>query len=254
MVVKNPIKSIYNFPNPFYNIIEWKKNKYKFNLFYKIKFINQLQSEKYETVFNITPERGIFNEELTLTSGARNYWKINKSNPYLNSILKSFYDKRYQKNFKINSNNEYELLDEIISQLNLNMNKSPKIENVLYKKKIDEKFIVISPFSSIPAKSWGINNYLLLAEKLSDYCKIYFIGTKEQFYILKDQAIKNQRIKNICGQLELEDIPSFMSNAKLFIGNDSGLTHLALFLKIPLIAIIGGELSEDFYHIMKEKM
>lgn len=156
LVVKNPIESIYNFPNPFYNIIEWKKNKYKFNLFYKIKFINQLQSEKYETVFNITPERGIFNEELTLTSGARNYWKINKSNPYLNSILKSFYDKRYQKNFKINSNNEYELLDEIISQLNLNMNKSPKIENVLYKKKIDEKFIVISPFSSIPAKSWEL--------------------------------------------------------------------------------------------------
>jgi ADP-heptose:LPS heptosyltransferase len=45
---------------------------------------------------------------------------------------------------------------------------------------------------------------------------------------------------NLAGKLKLGEIEMLIKRSLLFIGNDSGLSHLALKADVPMIAIIGG--------------
>ena len=246
LLVKDSNCQIYQFLKPQFKILQWNKRKYKYNLIFKIKFIKKLKAEKYNTVFNITPERGILNEELTLVSGAKRHWKINKESQYISPVFVSYFNRKYEKNYRVNLKNEYEILDEIIGQL-MGVEKSLSNEKNVCEKKHEENFIVIAPLPSDSERGWGLINYIELAKKLSKQYNVYFVGTEKQFSILQNQKITDSKIKNICGQLKLNEIPTFIRNARLFIGNDSGLTHLAIFLKIPLIAIIGGGMFGRFF-------
>lgn len=46
--------------------------------------------------------------------------------------------------------------------------------------------------------------------------------------------------ENLCGELELSDLPAVIKNASLFIGNDSGLLHIARAVGTKCLQIYGG--------------
>ena len=65
----------------------------------------------------------------------------------------------------------------------------------------------------------------------------------------------NKNVTILAGELELYEIPFLVKYAKLFIGQDSGLTHIAFKLGVPLIAIIGGgEFGRFFPYRESEKV
>ena len=73
------------------------------------------------------------------------------------------------------------------------------------------------------------------------------MGDNKQRNRIEEIRAGNNNIKNYAGSLALEEALSVIAISSLFIGNDSGLTHIALFLKIPLVAIIGGGKNEIFF-------
>ncbi len=76
--------------------------------------------------------------------------------------------------------------------------------------------VVIHPFSGSAGKNWPIESYVQLAERLP----LPVEWAQERFESLLDLA-------------------EWMAGARLYIGNDSGITHLAAAVGIPTIAIFG---------------
>ena len=70
--------------------------------------------------------------------------------------------------------------------------------------------------------------------------------------ILDGISKSNNKIINTAGLLKLYEVPSVIRKSKLFIGNDSGLTHIALKLNVPIIAIIGGGNYGKFFPYNEE--
>ena len=89
------------------------------------------------------------------------------------------------------------------------------------------------------AKRWPVENYALLATKLSQQgFQVWVLGSeKDQTAALK--IADGKSILNLCGKTRLEDTIDLLSVCKSAVTNDSGLMHIAAAVDISLVAIYG---------------
>jgi heptosyltransferase-3 len=86
-----------------------------------------------------------------------------------------------------------------------------------------EDFAVIHPFSGSARKNWPLEHYREVAHQLGIPVK-WTAGPEEQL----DQAVRFE---------DLYELGCWLSRARIYIGNDSGITHLAAAVGTPVVAI-----------------
>ncbi|MCK9424621.1 MAG: hypothetical protein M0Q21_01125 [Ignavibacteriaceae bacterium] len=227
-------------------LIPWNRKSYKYNIFYRIKFIKILRRYSFLTAYNISQERGILNDELTLLSGANKKICFKKNAEYLFPFFNFINSRKYSTILNFDEMNEYKLLDLVSNQLGLKIIHSIDDRFIISTNNtLPSSYICIAPFSSDNQRNWSIVNYLTLVQELSIDFNIVLLGNKIDS--LHNQFCENSHIFNLIGKTTLSELPGIIKNSQLFIGNDSGLTHLANVLEIPLIAIIGGGMYGRFF-------
>jgi len=106
----------------------------------------------------------------------------------------------------------------------------------------DKPLIIIKPGSSFGrSKVWPADYQIELIKKLlAANLQIALIGSSASREVSQrvSKAFDGQ-VADFCGQLQWSDIPGIMRRAKVFLGNDSGLTHLANVLGTPLVSLFG---------------
>ncbi len=120
-------------------------------------------------------------------------------------------------------------------------------------KKIDthKDIIVISTGSSEPwpSKKWGVKNYLELIKRLiSDNYSVVFVGTSLEIEDAKYIQNECSNIINLVDKTNLTQLKSVLYQAKLYIGNDSGPSHIAAGVGTNTITIFG---PTDIKHCTK---
>jgi ADP-heptose:LPS heptosyltransferase len=250
LLVPEDYISLFDWKEINYNPITINKTKYRYNFYYRFDFIKQIRQKKYLHVINITQERGMINEELTLLSGAEIKTAMKKSSLYLPEVMLKRNNRHYSEILDSPYPNEYKRLSYYLEKNNIdqavndkifgNIDVLPESVNIQLKKK---NYIIIAPMTSEIDRSWGIDNYKHLCALIPE--DIILIGRTEEREILDTFTAKN--IKNLAGELNFNQIAILMRNCSLYIGNDSGLTHLAHQIMTPLIAIIGGGKFGKFF-------
>lgn len=106
----------------------------------------------------------------------------------------------------------------------------------------DNNLIILKPGSGYgQSRVWPLDHQLKLIAKFSGLpVRIILIGSPASRPVCEKIASSpNVRVHNLAGDWSLENIPGLLSLARVFIGNDGGLTHLANFLGVPVIALYG---------------
>ena len=229
------------------NIIKWKRKEYKLNIFARLKFLRYLHSLNLKTTYNLTSARGITCDELALLSGAGEKYCLNKNYLYLKKYFGQKTDRLYDEVLYDDVLNEYEKYINLIKILTGNKdvyvlkNHSKTYPGDAEVPEIREgKYVVVSPFAGDIKRSYGVNNFRTICTKLSDKFKIVILGTEREKEISEGITGGIKNVINLTGKLHLKDLPAVIKNAEFYIGNDSGLTHIALRMNTPLVAIIGG--------------
>ena len=101
--------------------------------------------------------------------------------------------------------------------------------------------MVIQPGSGGKRKCWHIDNFLAVTEKLvsENFEVVFLLGPAEQ------ERFDNATIKSIISvatcltDLSLLQVLELLSCTDVFIGNDSGIAHLAAGLGIRTFAVFG---------------
>lgn len=231
-------------------IITYNKNKYKYSIIYRLTLLNKLKELNIEASYNITASRGFVNDELTLLSSAKEYYTSCNNHKYLGEFAGNKFDKKYNEILFTNIYNEYEKNIQLICKITevpskrviLKNNKTFFIHNDNF---IKGGYITVSPFSSNAFRDWGDENYRNITEKISEYVSVIFLCSKNQEKRIKKLTRDIKNIKIIIGPLK--NVPELIYNSKLFMGNDSGLTHIAYRLGIPVITILGGGCFGKFF-------
>ncbi len=91
----------------------------------------------------------------------------------------------------------------------------------------DEGFIVIHPFSGNPRKNWPLERFREVAARIGHVRPIFWCAGPEE------QLEGAERFDN------LYDLASWLARSHLFLGNDSGITHLAAASGTRVVALFG---------------
>jgi ADP-heptose:LPS heptosyltransferase len=106
----------------------------------------------------------------------------------------------------------------------------------------EQPIIAVHPGSGSPNKCWPVENFAQLFLELNSLLplKICLIGgpaDKQAFESLREMLKKLSPI--LCKELPLRTLAALLAHCHLYVGNDSGITHLAASLGIPTIALFG---------------
>ncbi len=106
------------------------------------------------------------------------------------------------------------------------------------------KYFVIFPGGNWVPKIWNVNNYNTLLLKIlskNNNIKFILVGSREEEKIYYNEIIKNidsKYIINLFGE-SLTQTAAYMKKSDLFIGNDSGLSHMASATKLKSLILFG---------------
>lgn len=104
----------------------------------------------------------------------------------------------------------------------------------------EQPFITIAPGASITERRWGGERYAEVARELSR--KGYLIVVTGMASETDDAAQIVQGVPetiDLTGKTSLKEAAALLSAAKLFMGADSGLLHIAVALGVPTVSLFG---------------
>lgn len=105
-----------------------------------------------------------------------------------------------------------------------------------------DNYAVFIPGSVHRDKCWPVENFAVLADKISSQFGLSIVatGTKsERSMVEKLKAIANVPIANFAEATKLEELTALLRAAKLVVSNDTGPGHIAAALGMPLVMIFG---------------
>jgi len=104
-----------------------------------------------------------------------------------------------------------------------------------------ERPVVIHPGSGGPKKCWHVDNFLAVAKELgSKGIEVIFLLGPAELERFSDATIKKiSEVARCLTDLSLTEVLGFLSCADGFVGNDSGITHLAAALGVRTLAVFG---------------
>jgi heptosyltransferase-2 len=120
----------------------------------------------------------------------------------------------------------------------------------------DDRYVVIAPQAVAPSRRWGTDNYGKLALSLAEKhaCRVVLIGTGRDASTGDDvRHYAPNSVVNLCGLTDLLAAAAIISFAKLFVGNDSGLAHVAAAVGCPLVVLSGPDDPEETSPLSEKK-
>ena len=158
---------------------------------------------------------------------------------YQNFFLKK--DFKFYNSFKSKLIDPVEESKELIKKI-LKINYVP-FKTLKFNEKIDDKKIAVCIACSGYEKQWGSENYIKLIKFLSSkgYTKFLILSGKDQFgieeEIIKKSDMKLEFIKS--SKKTISQVIPELKSCKLFIGNDTGFSHLATAYAKKTFVILG---------------
>ncbi|RQD69827.1 MAG: glycosyltransferase family 9 protein [Halanaerobium sp. MSAO_Bac5] len=116
------------------------------------------------------------------------------------------------------------------------VNRLFEMENI----KSDKKLVIINPFTTWESKNWFLERYFELADKLiEEGYYIIFTGSNADREPINRYQGNEEYYTNLAGKTDLEGLTEVYNRADLYIGGDTGPTHLAAAIGLKVVALMG---------------
>ena len=116
----------------------------------------------------------------------------------------------------------------------------------------DRPVVAVAPGAGRPIRKWPVDRLAAVCSALVDRlgCVVAIIGGAgdRSDAELIAASLPHDRCLDLTGKIELARLPDVLKMATLFIGNDSGPTHLAARLGVPTVQICCGVSDVDIWH------
>ena len=105
---------------------------------------------------------------------------------------------------------------------------------------VNSKIALVHPVAAFPTKQWATENFARVAEYLDEKgFTVVAVGTKKESSVLEKLKTLSKVSINTFDDLTLPEITALAAKASLFVGNDSGIAHIAAAVKTPTVVIFG---------------
>lgn len=214
----------------------------------RLKIARQIRRNKYDVVFNL--HGGTTSTFFVRASGAShrvgfaNYRYSFLYNHRLSSPLDF-----WQQKFAHSAEQQLALLgfvgvpvsDKPKSLLVVSQKQAEEMELFLHIYGIeDEKIAIIHPAAAFETKRWSVENFAKVIDYLAaqNIFSVVVAAPKEE-NIVRELSQKTSTLFHGFTKLSLPEITALASRAKIFVGNDSGIAHIAAAVNAPTVVVFG---------------
>ncbi|MFT4560712.1 MAG: heptosyltransferase-3 [Gammaproteobacteria bacterium] len=101
--------------------------------------------------------------------------------------------------------------------------------------------LVVAPGANWPGKIWPVERYAGLLQQISnDFDSVIVVGSKEDISLGEQLcSLSPLPTLNTAGTTSLLEAAACLSGSTAFVGNDSGLGHIAAALSVPTVTVFG---------------
>jgi hypothetical protein len=117
--------------------------------------------------------------------------------------------------------NSLHAVDYYLQQVGAPLGSAPRVECL----RSDDGFVAIHPFSGSARKNWPLENFIDLAHRLPLPAR-FCTGSEHP-------------LEGAFQAPDLYQLACWLARARLYIGNDSGISHLAAAVGVPVIVLFG---------------
>jgi lipopolysaccharide export system permease protein len=120
----------------------------------------------------------------------------------------------------------------------------------------DKTCVVFAPKTNSAAKDWPLDRFVELARRLYKEGVVFVImasGLQQPSLQSLFRTLPANQVLDLCGKTDLPTAYAVIEQAALFIGNDSGLLHMAAAAKTPSVGIYGPS-NDKTYAPSSEKL
>ncbi|MDD2319465.1 MAG: lipopolysaccharide heptosyltransferase II [Geobacteraceae bacterium] len=111
-----------------------------------------------------------------------------------------------------------------------------------------ERLALIHPFAAIPQRGWHLEDFARLAARLrAEGLRVAVLGApRERGLFEAARHLFGADCVDLVGKSSLRVTMALLRKATIFVGNDSGIMHLAAAAAIPLVALFGPQSPVKF--------
>lgn len=165
---------------------------------------------------------------------------VNPGSDFAGHISEFYIRKFIENNLHIDKSYDFDHSDILIEPTQTDIRSGNEL---LRAERIDtnERVVIIHPGSGSPDKCWQLENFCLLAEILSEkgLQVVFVLGPAETERLDKKTVEKINTVAKCISGFDLTTIMQIVSCADMYIGNDSGVTHLAAAAGTKTLAVFG---------------
>jgi len=105
-----------------------------------------------------------------------------------------------------------------------------------------DSYVVLAPGGSSPLRRWPWERFTELANQLAERTgmRIILCGNRDDREMLERIAGKMTKTPTIETDLPIQSVAELIKRARLVVGNESGLLHIAASVGTPSVVILGG--------------
>ncbi|MBV9811144.1 MAG: glycosyltransferase family 9 protein [Acetobacteraceae bacterium] len=116
----------------------------------------------------------------------------------------------------------------------------------------ERRFIAMAVGTGAPIKSWSLNRFAELAQALlarhEDAVVALIGGPRDRMAGAGiAESLPADRVVDLTGEIDLLAMPAFLDRAAMFVGGDTGMTHLAALLGVPTVSVFSGATAVEVW-------
>lgn len=120
------------------------------------------------------------------------------------------------------------------------------------------RLVAVAPGAGSTAKRWSTEHFVAVCRRLATEhsCLLMLLGSASERADGERiaESLPPERCRNLIGEVRLEELPEQLAQAEVFIGNDSGLSHLAASLEVPVVVPYSGTVDFRIFHPIGERV
>ena len=128
---------------------------------------------------------------------------------------------------------------------------------ILDSESVGQGFVALAPQAVAESRRWGAENYAALAGRIVNELGLHvaLVGAKSDHAAGERvrELAGGEGVVNLCGVSLIRGAAALLECAKAFVGNDSGLAHLAALVDIPLVVLSGADNPAETSPISEQK-
>ena len=123
----------------------------------------------------------------------------------------------------------------------------------------NKKIICIAPGVGSTIRQWRPKYYYQLINLITECsdAHVVLLGSPTEYNMVLLDVYKNvkdkKRVTNLTGKLAITNAALMIKHSSLFIGNNSGMGHIAGYLNIPTLIIFSGQVEPTEWHPLGDK-